>query len=412
MQRPLVLLLALLVTTGCGSDASAPQEAARPSASRTALTSESTATAAPGASAASVPGEVRATSANETAQAQIQQSRQTAITRAVAEASPAVVSINVVEVQRVRNPFADIYSDPFFRRFLQRPPTRERRVESIGSGFILTPDGYIVTNDHVAGDATQIDVLFPDGRSLPAELVGSDPPTDLALLKVEADAPLPHLAFDTTAAPLVGEWVIALGNPFGLFEATQPSVTVGVVSATDRNLQSGRDGRLYRDMIQTDAAINRGNSGGPLVNALGDVVGVNTAIYSESGGSIGIGFAVPARKAQRIVDELRRNGTVDRSYYTGLYITTVTPRIARILDLERTTGVLVRDLDPGSPAAEAGLQPYDVIVAIDGETIETRDDYVGRIYDFRPGDVVRVRVLRDGQPVERPLRIGRQQAGR
>jgi serine protease Do len=339
--------------------------------------------------------------------AAISRSRQNAITKAVEAVSPAVVSINVVEVRRVRDPFADIYDDPFFRHFLRRPQVQERRVESIGSGFIWSPDGYIVTNDHVAGNATEIEVLFPDGRSMPAELVGSDPPTDLALLKVDAQESLPYLAFDTTAAPIVGEWVVALGNPFGLFEATQPSVTVGVVSATDRDLQSGRDGRLYRDMIQTDAAINRGNSGGPLVNALGQVIGVNAAIYSASGGSIGIGFAVPAQKAVRILRELRETGTVDRSYYTGLYASTVTPRIARILDIDRTEGVLVRDVDAGSPADKAGLKPYDVIVAIDGERIATRDDYVARIYDFRPGDVVQVRLLRDGNPTTLPLRIGR-----
>jgi len=339
--------------------------------------------------------------------AAITRSRQNAITKAVEAVSPAVVSINVVEVRRVRTPFADIYDDPFFRHFLRRPQMQERRVESIGSGFIWSPDGYIVTNDHVAGNATEIEVLFPDGRSMPAELVGSDPPTDLALLKVDAQESLPYLAFDTTAGPIVGEWVVALGNPFGLFEATQPSVTVGVVSATDRDLQSGRDGRLYRDMIQTDAAINRGNSGGPLVNALGQVIGVNAAIYSASGGSIGIGFAVPAQKAVRILRELRETGTVDRSYYTGLYASTVTPRIARILDIDRTEGVLVRDVDAGSPADKAGLKPYDVIVAIDGERIATRDDYVARIYDFRPGDVVQVRLLRDGQPTTLPLRIGR-----
>mgnify|MGYP006283081665 FL=1 len=340
--------------------------------------------------------------------AQIAASRQNAITRAVAAASPAVVSINVVEVQRVRNPLADMYDDPFFQRFLRRPPARERRVESIGSGFLISPDGYIVTNDHVAGNATKIDVLFPNGRSMPADLVGSDPPTDLALLKVDPEDALPYLAFDTTAAAIVGEWVIALGNPFGLFEAAEPSVTVGVVSATDRDLQSGRDRRLYRDMIQTDAAINRGNSGGPLVNAEGGVIGVNAAIYSESGGSIGIGFAVPARKAVRILRELRENGAVDRSYYTGIYGTTVSERIARILGMDRTGGVLVRDLDPGSPAEEAGLQPYDVIVRLEGESINTRDDYVARIYDFRPGDTVSLRVLRDGDPVDLTMRIGRQ----
>lgn len=338
---------------------------------------------------------------------QITQSRQTAITRAVDAVSPAVVSISVTEVRQVRDPFSAFQRDPFFEYFFGRRP-RARRVESIGSGFVISPDGYIATNDHVAGNATQIEVLFPDGRTTEARLVGSDPPSDLALLKIDTDEPLPYLAFDTTAAPLVGEWVIALGNPFGLFEATEPTVTVGVVSATDRDLSAGRNGRLYRDMIQTDAAINQGNSGGPLVNAMGEVIGVNTAIYTESGGSIGIGFAVPARKAVRILDELRTTGAVDRSYYTGLYVNNVNERIAQALDLDRSAGVLVRDIDPSSPAAEAGIQPYDVIVDIEGEPIATRDDYVARIYDFRPGDQVRVRLIRDGAPVAVSLRIGRQ----
>ena len=338
---------------------------------------------------------------------QIAQSRQTAITRAVDAVSPAVLSISVTEVRQVRDPFPAFRNDPFFEYFFGRRP-RARRVESIGSGFVISPDGYIATNDHVAGNATQIEVLFPDGRTTEARLVGSDTPSDLALLKIDTDEPLPYLAFDTTSTPLVGEWVIALGNPFGLFEATEPTVTVGVVSATDRDLSAGRNGRLYRDMIQTDAAINQGNSGGPLVNALGEVIGVNTAIYTESGGSIGIGFAVPARKAVRILDELRTTGAVDRSYYTGLYVNNVNERIAQALDLDRSTGVLVRDIDPDSPAAEAGIQPYDVIIGIEGEPIATRDDYVARIYDFRPGDQVQVRLLRDGEPVAVSLRIGRQ----
>jgi len=342
-------------------------------------------------------------------QENVSQSRQNAITRAVSAVSPAVVNVNVVEVRRVRDPMASFYDDPFFRNFFRRPRVREQQVESVGSGFVISPDGYIVTNDHVAGNATEIDVYMPDGRTMPAELVGSDAATDLALLKVEADEALPYLVFDTTAAPIVGEWVIALGNPFGLFESAEPSVTVGVVSATDRNLQSGRQGRLYRDMIQTDAAINRGNSGGPLVSATGEVIGVNTAIYSESGGSIGIGFAVPAQKASRIIDELRENGSVDRSYYTGLYLTTITPRIANILELDQARGVLVRDIDPGSPADDAGIQPYDVILSIDGETIDTRDDYVARIYDYRPGDEIRVRIRRNGVLLTLPLRLGRQE---
>ena len=338
-------------------------------------------------------------------------SRQTAITRAVEAVKPAVVSVNVTAVERVRyrDPYADFFSDPFFRFFDQRRSrVMEREVQGLGSGFVISPDGYIVTNDHVAGNAAEITVAFPDGRTMPAELVGSDPLTDLALLKVEPEAPLPYLAFAETGPALVGEWAVALGNPFGLFEAAEPTVTVGVVSATGRDLESGRDGRLYRGMIQTDAAINRGNSGGPLVNALGEVIGVNTAIYSESGGSIGLGFAVPAERARAIIDEIRENGHVVRTHYTGLDVVDVTPRIARALGLRSTNGLFVRDVDAGSPAEGAGILPYDVITAIADVAITGNADYVARIYDFEPGDRLPVRLLRDGRPVEVELEIGEQ----
>ena len=233
--------------------------------------------------------------------ATISDTRRTAITEAVERVSPAVVTINVEETRRMRDPRFDAYDDAYVWYFLQQSPYREERVKGTGSGFIVSPDGYVVTNEHVIGDADEIEVLLPDGRSMPAERVGSDEATDLAVLKVEPNEALPHVEFDTTSSPLVGEWVIAFGNPFGLFEADQPSVSVGVVSATGRDLRAEADGRLYRNMIQTDAAVNQGNSGGPLVNADGDVIGINTAIYSDTGGSIGLGFAVPARRAASTV---------------------------------------------------------------------------------------------------------------
>lgn len=343
----------------------------------------------------------------------ITRGRHTAITRAVEAVSPAVVSVNVTEVQRVRyrDPFSDFFNDPFFEHFFgqRRPRTLEREVKNLGSGFVISPDGYIVTNDHVAGNATEITVFFPDGRSLDADLIGTDPASDIALLKVEADEPLPYLAFSDSPHPIVGEWIVALGNPFGLFEAAEPTVTVGVVSAVDRDLQVSQGGHIYRDMIQTDAAINRGNSGGPLVNALGEVIGVNTAIYSESGGSIGIGFAVPAAKVQRILKELRERGSVDRSYYTGLYVMDLNQRIAQALGLERPRGAFVRDINPNSPGDQAGVLPYDVIVSIEGEAITNREDYVARIYDFRPGDRIQLGVIREGERMSLEMRIGRQE---
>lgn len=382
MMRTVVALLAVLLL-GCNQNAQSQQQAPEPPPADTAATVQ-------------------------TANAAVAQGRQTIITRAVEQAAPAVVSINVIAVQRVRvrDPFFD---DPFFRQFFgeRRPRYRERAVQNIGSGFVLTPDGYVVTNDHVAGNATEISVSFPDGKTLDAELIGSDPYSDLALLKVEPEAPLPHLPFAEDSTPIVGEWVVALGNPFGLFEAAEPTVTVGVVSAVGRNLSISRDGRIYTDMIQTDAAINRGNSGGPLVNALGEVIGVNTAIFSEDGGSIGIGFAVPARKAQRILDELRENGEVDRSYYTGLYGRDVNERIAAGLGLEAARGILVANVEAGSPADEAGFAPYDVIIALQGERVNDQNEFLARLYDFRPGDRVDIDVIRDGEQQTLTLIIGR-----
>ena len=346
-----------------------------------------------------------------TTQQAITRSRENAITRAVEAVAPAVVSINVLEVQRVqvRDPFSNFFNDPFFEYFFdRRPRTMEREVQNLGSGFVISADGYIVTNEHVVGNATQIEVQFPDGRSMEAELVGSDYASDLALLKVMPDAPLAYLAFAEDAVPIPGEWVIALGNPFGLFEAADPTVTVGVVSAVGRTLPTGRQGRLYRDMIQTDAAINRGNSGGPLVNADGDVIGVNTAIIGPAGGSVGIGFAVPSDRAMRILDELRADGAVDRSYYTGLQLIDMDRRIAQGLGLAQARGAFVRDVDPRSPAADAGLQRYDVIVALGDQPVTNRRDFLVGLYDFRPGDDVTLVLIRDGERISTTLEIGRQ----
>ena len=336
--------------------------------------------------------------------AQVEAGRETAITRAVRAAEPAVVSVNVTAVQRVRDP----YYDPFWEFFgYGRERLREREVQATGSGFVVSADGYLVTNEHVVAAAQTVTVSFPDGATLPAKVVGSDPGTDLALLKVEADRPLPYLALARQPA-VVGEWVIALGNPFGLFEAAEPTVTVGVVSATNRNLQSEQQGRVYRGMIQTDAAINQGNSGGPLVNAVGEVIGVNTAIFSPSGTSAGIGFAVPAERVGRIVEELRTNGSIDRSYYTGLDLVEVTPEIARQLRLAAgTQGLVVRAVAAGSPAARAGLRVYDVVTAISGTPIRSGNDYLARLYDFRPGDRVEVAVLREGRASRLPLVLAR-----
>ena len=332
--------------------------------------------------------------------------RTTAITRAVQIATPAVVSVNVTQTQRIQvNPYQDPFYDFFFGR--QRAKVMDRDVQSMGSGFVISSDGYIVTNDHVAGEASQITIAFPDGTTLPATLIGSDAGTDLALLKVESELPLAHLAFELSSPPLVGEWSIALGNPFGLFEASDPTVTVGVVSATGRDLQP-QDNRFYMDMIQTDAAINRGNSGGPLLNALGNVIGVNTAIFTESGGSVGIGFAVPAEKAVRVLEEIRDKGFVDRSYYTGLRGRTLPQRWAQALGLSEARGFVVEEVDPGSPADVAGFKPYDVIRALEGEDVDDQNELLGYLFDYRPGDTISLEIVREGKEVPVTMTLGSQ----
>ena len=327
-------------------------------------------------------------------------SRQTAITRAVEHVAPAVVSINVIEVRqvRVRDPFA---GDPFFEYFFgqQGQRTQQQQVQGVGSGFVVSPDGYIVTNDHVAGNAAKITVSFPDGREMDGRLIGSDPESDVALIKVEPPEMLPYLAFSEGEDVYVGEWAVALGNPFGLFEAAEPTVTVGVVSAVGRDF-APQEGRVFRDMIQTDAAINRGNSGGPLVNALGEVIGMNTFIFSRSGGSVGIGFAVPAWRVRRIVEEIQTTGEVARPAPPGLNVRALNARAARMLDLAVSEGLLVISVDPRSPAEAAGIQPYDVIVEVDGQRVPDSATASALLRSRRPGDAVLLRVVRDGREVE------------
>ena len=332
-------------------------------------------------------------------------SRQTAITRAVEHVAPAVVSINVIEVRqvRVRDPFA---GDPFFEYFFgqQGQRTQQQQVQGVGSGFVVSPDGYIVTNDHVAGNAAKITVSFPDGRELEGRLIGSDPESDVALIKVEPPQSLPYLAFSEGEDVFVGEWAVALGNPFGLFEAAEPTVTVGVVSAVGRDF-APQEGRVFRDMIQTDAAINRGNSGGPLVNALGEVIGMNTFIFSRSGGSVGIGFAVPAWRVRRIVEEIQTTGEVARPAPPGLNVRALNARAARMLDLDVDEGLLVISVDPRSPAEAAGIEPYDVIVAVDGQRVPDSATASALLRSRRPGDSVLLTVVRDSREVEIAMRL-------
>lgn len=331
-------------------------------------------------------------------------SRQNAITRTVERVSPAVVGINVIQIRETvfRDPFREFFGDdPFFGPFFRdrfRDRTRRQEVRGLGSGFVISPDGYILTNDHVAGNAEEIKVTLADGREFEAELIGSDLVSDIALLKIDTDEELPHVPLGNSDDVIIGEWVVTLGNPFGLFErGHKPIVTVGVISAKNMNLSSVNN-RVYRGMLQTDAAINSGNSGGPLVNSLGEVIGVNTLIYTGSGyqtGNVGVGFAIPINRVKNIVVELREHGKIDRSFWTGIRIQPVDQNFARILGMERPEGVIVNQVLHDSPAERAGLEVGDVVVEVNGERVTSQEILIDIVNSSRVGDVLQLKILRD-----------------
>lgn len=335
-------------------------------------------------------------------------SRRNAITRTVAKVSPAVVGINVLEVRqyRYRDPWGGIFGDdPFFRHFFG-DRTFTQQVQGLGSGFLISPDGYILTNDHVAGNAKEITVTLTSGEKYKAELVGTDLVSDISLLKIDAKN-MPYIPLGNSDEVIIGEWVIAFGNPFGLFDISdKPTVTVGVVSATDMNLRS-KEGRVYRGMIQTDAAINSGNSGGPLVNSLGEAIGVNAVIYTAggSGGNIGLGFAIPINRVKSIVAELKKNGRIERDYWTGLEIQNVDARVARYFGLDKQEGVIISNVQQGSPADRAGFRPGDIIREINGERIVDDQSMIAIVNYSKVGDTLRIKVLRDKREVELRLRL-------
>ncbi len=324
----------------------------------------------------------------------ITRSRNTIITETVKKVSPAVVGINVTKLKKYRDPFT---ADPLFRYYFgDRVYTKE--VKALGSGVIISPDGYIVTNDHVAGEATEIIITMTDGTQHPAKIIGSDKATDICLLKIDGKN-LPYVKFGNSDDILIGEWVIALGNPFGLFEINdKPTVTVGVISSTGMNLNSV-NGRYYINMIQTDAAINTGNSGGPLLNSLGELIGINTLIFTPGGspGNIGVGFAIPINKVKQIIKQLKEKGYIDRNFWTGLRIQNIDARIARYFGLESTKGVIITDIVPGSPAEKAGLVVSDVIIGIDSFLVTNDESIISILNQYSTGDVIKVKVIRDGK---------------
>ncbi|HEX4891240.1 MAG TPA: DegQ family serine endoprotease [Alphaproteobacteria bacterium] len=293
------------------------------------------------------------------------------------------------------SPFEDLFKD-FFDQ--QREKGQARKVSSLGSGFIIDPSGIVVTNNHVIGKADEISVNLSDGTQLPAKVIGRDLKTDLAVLKVESKQPLPYVKFGPSSEMRVGDWVLAIGNPFGL----GGSVSAGIISAQNRNINSGP----YDSFLQTDAAINRGNSGGPLFNMDGNVIGVNTAIISPSGGSIGIGFAIPSDIVSNVVAQLQQFGETRRGWL-GVRIQSVTEELAESFGLLKPQGALIAEVTPEGPAAVAGIKAGDVIIRFNGQAVPEMSDLPRIVAETAVGKEVDVVVWRDGKEKNFRVRLGR-----
>lgn len=330
----------------------------------------------------------------------------------VAIAKPAVVTVTTVMKAQPQDmsdeqPFSgNSPFDDYFRQFFgdqgipmpKTPPQQAQRTEALGSGFIVDADGTIVTNNHVVDGATSIKVTLDDGTELPAKLVGHDAKNDLAVLKIKADKPLPTVKWGDSDKLMPGDQVLAIGNPFGI----GTTVTAGIVSARGRDLNSGP----FDDFIQIDAPINHGNSGGPLVDVAGNVVGINTAIYSPNGGSVGVGFAIPSDQAQKVVAKLMKGGNIQYGYL-GVQIQPVTPDVAGAVGLDHPGGALVSEVTEGSPAAKAGIKTGDVITSFAGEAIKDPKDLSRAVADVAPGAKETLDVWRGGKTVQISADVGR-----
>lgn len=339
------------------------------------------------------------------AQAVMVQARSDSFAPLVERVSPAVVNITTTTLIEGRPGFEGIVPkgspfEDFFKDFQDRNggENRPRRSTALGSGFVISEDGYVVTNNHVIEGADEISIEFLDGRKIKAEVVGTDKTTDIALLKVEADKPLPFVTFGDSDTAKVGDWVIAVGNPLG----QGFSVSAGIVSARNRALSG-----VYDDFIQTDAAINRGNSGGPLFNMEGEVIGVNTAILSPNGGSIGIGFSMASNVVSRVVDQLKQFGETRRGWL-GVRIQDVTEDVADAIGLDKVAGALVTDV-PDGPAKEAGIKAGDVILSFDGIEVKDTRSLVRIVGNTEVGKTVRVVVFRDGGTQTFKVTLGRRE---
>ncbi|MDZ8119324.1 DegQ family serine endoprotease [Pontiella agarivorans] len=312
------------------------------------------------------------------------------------EALPAVVFIDVettveMPASQYRNPFEEFFGRGY-GGYQRGPETREYHQRGQGSGFIISKDGYILTNNHVVNDADKITVTLGDGREFDAQLIGTDPKTEVALIKIDGDDELPVVSLGNSDELRVGEWVIAAGNPFGLSQ----TITAGIVSAKGRDETNIAE---YGNFIQTDAAINPGNSGGPLLNIDGEVVGINTAIYTRSGGYMGIGFAIPINQAVNIKDQLIKYGKVSRSVL-GVYLQEVDEDLAATFGLEQKGGVLINQVVEGSAAEEAGIKGGDIVVGMNGKPVVKLHAFRNRVANTPPNSKIELKVFRDGKYIE------------
>jgi serine protease Do len=365
----------------------------------------------------------RLRTADETAAAAPQQSAPAAAQAVRAPAIPSALPdlsgvaartvssvMNISSLQVVRAPNSPMASDPLFRYFFgDRDDVfgyRNRVSQSLGSGVVVSSDGYILTNNHVVGDArAEVSVVMPDKRELRAKIIGVDEATDIALLKIDARG-LPVLPWADSSKLKVAEWVLAIGNPFQLNQ----TVTLGIISALGRSLE----GRLamYEDFIQTDAAINPGNSGGALVNAQGELVGINTAIFSETGGYQGIGFAVPSNLARHVMDDLLKYGEVQRGTMPGVVISSLNAQLAEQLDAPNTRGALVTEMTRRSDAWDAGLRPGDIIVTFNTQRVDDASQFQRMLSDSKVGTTAHVEVLRQGRRMDLSIPITRARRSR
>lgn len=319
--------------------------------------------------------------------------------------TPAVVNISTTKTMKgsERSPLSPFFQDPFFRRFFgdelfrEHEMPRKHKEQSLGSGVIVSEDGYIVTNNHVVEGADEIKVVLSDRREFVGKVVGADPKTDLAIVKIK-DSDLPAIVWGDSDQIEVGEFVLAIGSPFGLNQ----TVTSGIISAKGRANVGIAD---YEDFIQTDAAINPGNSGGALVNIRGELIGINTAIFTRSGGYMGIGFAVPSNMAKSVMDSLVKEGKVTRGWL-GVYIQDITPELAKQFKLSTNTGALVSDIIEGSPAEKAGLERGDVIVQYNGKEVENNSHLRNMVAQTPVGKAIDVKIIHDGGEKKLKVTIG------